>query len=464
MGGLFDILGVGHRGLVAGRFSMNVASQNISNVNTPGYTRRTSLLGPVIPPPPGGGGVNVEGVHRFVNKYVEGRLLLGIGAKEEAEVVLMPLRRAQAVIGSEDGGTDPLSELQELFGSIRRLQVAPQDGALRLEVLNSARSLADRLNAAAKGVEDAQNEADQHVRDYVREASDLMHKIAELNAKIGGSTWEQVPDLRDRRNMYLQRLAKIMDIRVVEDDLGKVTVIGSGGINLVQGEVTGDLEAVTGSNGFAEVHFVDTNGSHHDITGAIRGGAMGGLLDLRDDTLPDMMSQLDQFAYDVATAFNGVHSSGFGLDGVTGRDLFLQPATVQGAARAIAIDPAVDGNPDAVAAAQDPAALPGDNSNLLALSALEEQTVANGGTNTLLEAYSRIVGHVGTEVENVQREQEVRDDHLAQLESMRDEVSGVSIDEELVDMTKYQKAYEASARVIQTANQMLDTLLNLKRD
>ena len=464
MAGLFGILNQGSSGLMASRFAMNVTSQNVTNVNTPGYTRRTAVLSPVLPPPPGGGGVNIVGIHRFVNNYLEQRVFLGVSEKSYADVADSPLKQAEVMLASEDGvGSDPASALDNLFSSIKRLEAEPDDTALRREVLSSAKDLAVRINAAHDGIKGARDEADLHIRDMASKATELMQKIAALNKKIGSSTYEAAPDLRDQRNQALKDLAEIIDITVKEDSLGKVTVLGSGGINLVQGEVTGELRAVSSSGlgGYAELQFVEHSGTIHPITHAVRGGALGSLLNLRDNVMVDLNDKLDQFAYDTATAFNNVHSAGFGLDGVSGRNLFVQPLTVSGAAAAFSIDPSVDDNPDAVAAATDPTQLPGDNTNLHNLSALQDSLVANGGTKTLSQAYSDIVAKIGIEKRSNDNDMSFKADALQQLENMREEVSGVSVDEEMVNMMQFQRAYQASTKVLQTTNDMLDTLMNL---
>lgn len=403
-------------------------------------------------------------IHRYVNEFLDQRLLLGISYQAAAQAADSPLSQAETALAAEDGvGIDPSSALAELFSAMARLESSPSDSALRRDVLSAASQLAERINAAADGIKNARDEADFFLRDMAVQATEHMQKIAALNRQIGANPYEAAPDLKDQRNQHLKALAELIDIRVEEDQLGMVTVIGSGGINLVQGEVTGTMEAVTSLSlgGYAEINFVDGNGISHPITHAIRGGAMGSLLNIRDTLMVDLGNDLDQHAFDLATAFNAVHSAGFGLDGVSGRDLFLQPAVVAGAAQAIAIDPSVAGNPDAVAAATDPLGVPGDNTNLHLLTALENQNVALGGTVTLSAAYGKIMAKIGVEKASNDGEILFRGDSLAQLESLREEVSGVSIDEEMISLVQYQRSYEAAAKVIETTNKMLDTLMNL---
>ena len=130
-----------------------------------------------------------------------------------------------------------------------------------------------------------------------------------------------------------------------------------------------------------------------------------------------------------------------------------------GAANSIALDPLLDGHPERVAAASDATALAGDAGNAVLLSGLADQPIANGGTRTAVEAYSDLVGDVGQRKQSSAQSADLRSGILAQVSSMRDSVSGVSMDEEMVSLSRYQRAYEASSKLIQTADQLLAGLI-----
>jgi flagellar hook-associated protein 1 FlgK len=161
---------------------------------------------------------------------------------------------------------------------------------------------------------------------------------------------------------------------------------------------------------------------------------------------------------------NQVHRAGFGTDGVGGRDLFSPIAAVAGAAGTVALDAAVAGQPDAVAAAQDPAALPGDNRNALALADLATTAFLSGGSQTPTAFWRSAVSALGSGLADAERDFELHAARLAQLTGMREAVSGVSIDEEMIELAKAQRAFEAAAKVIQTGDELLDVVLSLKRE
>jgi flagellar hook-associated protein 1 FlgK len=195
------------------------------------------------------------------------------------------------------------------------------------------------------------------------------------------------------------------------------------------------------------------------VTRVLTGGELAGIRDARDVDAVAVLDRLDQLAFDVASAVNAQHSAGFGLDGVAGRNLFSVSATVSGAARSLALDPTMVDNPNAVAAAAAAADLPGGSDNALALSGLSTQKLATGGTRTASEGYSDLVGDLGMRKQNAAMDAQTKTAIQSQVLAMREETSGVSLDEEMVQLTKFQRAYEAAARVLTTADELMAELI-----
>jgi flagellar hook-associated protein 1 FlgK len=184
----------------------------------------------------------------------------------------------------------------------------------------------------------------------------------------------------------------------------------------------------------------------------------------RDVLLPGYQADLDALAYEVANNVNTLHAAGVGGDGGTGRNLFtFTPAIVgsAGAAGAIAVNPivAADGN---LVAAAGPGAPVGDNTTARDIAALRQAKVI-GGSATFHDAWGQLVYRVGRDSQNAQNEQHSREEIVTQVDALRDQVSGVSLDEEAVNLVKYQKAYEANARFFRAIDSTLDTLLGILR-
>jgi flagellar hook-associated protein 1 FlgK len=177
---------------------------------------------------------------------------------------------------------------------------------------------------------------------------------------------------------------------------------------------------------------------------------------MRDQKIPSVLAQLDTLAAGLANNVNMAHRGGFDLDGTQGGDLFVPPpATGAGAAATLAVQIT---DPSKLAASSD-ATRPGDNGNLLALAAVHDQSVSSGSSPT--EYYSRIVFDVGNDISNNSAELDASQVMLRQLQDQRSSLSGVSLDEEATNLIRYQRAYEASARIISIINEMLQSIINI---
>ena len=180
---------------------------------------------------------------------------------------------------------------------------------------------------------------------------------------------------------------------------------------------------------------------------------------MRDQAIPNYLAQLDTLAHDVATAVNALHVTGFDQSGTPGGAFFVAPGGVAGAAAALQVDPAVVADSSRVAAAG--VASPGDNALARQLANLRDVPLSNGRTPSA--AWTGLVYRVGSDVQQATRELGSRREIVHQIETLRDSVSGVSIDEEAAMMMRFQRAYEANARFFTVIDEVLQTLLSLKR-
>ena len=269
-----------------------------------------------------------------------------------------------------------------------------------------------------------------------------------------------------------------MDIRYLEQDNGSVTVLSTGGLLLVNGNAHWELSTAGDS--------IYYNGIVSDASGQITGGKIGGLLDLREETLPQYRANLDEMAGTLIQRVNGLHAAGYDLAGNSGYDFFTDfqaapglPNTgdYSGAASYLSLSADVLGHPEKIAAGSVSGA-PGDNGNALAIAALQTDgtlsirkwTVADRGasrassaqTGTLDGYYQDLVGELGILAEDTYQGQDFTQTLINGLQEVRDSVSGVNLDEELTEMMKAQHAYEAASKIISVTDQMMQTLLSLR--
>ena len=197
------------------------------------------------------------------------------------------------------------------------------------------------------------------------------------------------------------------------------------------------------------------------VTGQITGGEIGAMIDVRDRQIGEITNSMDEVAYALATEVNSAHAQGYDRAGRTGNFLFEQPTDVRDAAFTLKVSDEVLNDAGRIAAAAQPDA-PGDNRIANILSGLEYKQVMDGGTATFNDFYSSLVGKVGIETQRANSAAQAQKDIVGQLKNIRESISGVSLDEETTKMIEFQKAFDASARLIKTADEMLDTVLRLK--
>ena len=198
----------------------------------------------------------------------------------------------------------------------------------------------------------------------------------------------------------------------------------------------------------------------NDITSLIQGGKLAGLLRVRDQLIPAYQNDLDTLAEGIITQVNTVHSAGTDLQvppSSPGLN-FLNPVTgVSGAAQVFSVNPAIAADLKNIAAGR--SGSPGDNANALTMANLANQKVLSGGTETFAESFASLQFKVGTDTQSAKRSLDTQSALLKQLKNQRDSVSAVSLDEEAIDLIRFQRAYQASAKFISTIDQLTADLI-----
>jgi flagellar hook-associated protein 1 len=453
---LFSALTSATRALEAQRFGLDVTGQNIANVNTPGYSRRVVDFEAVPPDSPRspGRGVQVAGIRAQRDRLLDRRLDHERSGAQAETAVADLLGLAELALGPN--GPAIGTRLNAFFDSFAQLAEAPTSAVARQQVVLQGTSVAAAFRDAAARFEGLRRDADRRVAAAVSDVNAIAARVAALNGALRDNSETGMGlQMRDEQTMLTAQLAELVDISVVERADGSID-IDVAGRALVTGNTAYALEAVAvGPQGRITVR---TGGT--DITAELTGGRIGGLLRVRDVHVPSYLQQLDEQAFALATAVNAIHAAGYDLSGNTGQNFFAfttPPVGSAGAAAALVVDPTVSANPNRVAAAE--AALPGDNRAARALANVRGALLLNGGTGTLTDAWAQLTFSVGRDVQTARGETTLRQQIVSQLETLRDQVSGVSLDEEAMHLMKFQRAYEANARFFQIVDETLDTLM-----
>ena len=455
MADLFGSLTSAARALQAQQTGLDVVGQNIANVNTAGYTRRQVDLSAIAPADrwSAGGGVEVSDIRATRDQFLERRLRLERPAEGRESALADTLSVVEAALGTSGSSID--GSLDDFFDAWSNLAQDPTSSTMRQSVIVQASSLATSFNDMAARFNDVRKQADDGVRGAVDDINQLVTRIAALNDSIAkaGGTGPMSASLQDQQNEAVKSLSELVDVDVLQNKTGGVDVSFANGRPLVIGVTAYGIEVGARTDGMATLSSGGT-----DVTSEISGGRLAGLIDARDVMVPKYLGQLDTIAFTLAQQVNTLHASGYDLDGNAGGTVFQPLASSAGAAAALKVDPALVANPRLIAAASTPAA--GDNGVARKLAGLRDARVFNG-TGTFNDAWADLTYSVGQDAATAVAEQKSRQEIVTQVESLRDAVSGVSLDEEAMMMMKFQRAYEANARFFATIDSAISTLLNM---
>ena len=455
---LFGILNIAASGLAAQTAALDATGQNVANVNTPGYSRVTANLETTATGDTFAGTVQANGVNRSYDQFTFGNLLSEQGRSGSADVRNTALANVQSVVAPTSGTI--ADSVNAFFASATALESSPSDPSARATVLQNATNLAQSISSTAQGLNAQRGALLTQAQGVATQLNGELSQIATLNGQISAASAQgsQPTDLEDQRDALVSQVSTQVGAQVLQDPKGNYTLLSSG-VALVSGNKATSVGVGVDGSGNMKITASQPGGSAMDITANTNAGTLGGIREARDSDIPSFSSQLDQFASGLATAVNAVQSSGYGLDGNTGRNLFVQPTAVAGAAAAFAVDPSVVGNPQAIAASSTAAGLPGGNDVAVKLSQLASSPLSGGQPPA--QSFGAIAASVGNAAASAASDSQIRTETVTQAQNLNQSVSGVSLDEETTNMTAFQNAYIASTKVLQTAETLLTDLMNM---
>ncbi|MBN1958818.1 MAG: flagellar hook-associated protein FlgK [Desulfuromonadales bacterium] len=460
-GGLNAALNSGRTSLQTNQKAIEITGLNVANVNTEGYSRQTPNLDPYPSLNFGdffiGTGVTVGSVGRSHDVFLDGRI-----KEKSADVGLEssmanPLAELERVIGVGDGSLS--DEFDQFFDAWRQLSTNPGGEVERQMVLQRGELIGNAFVNVYNETQQVVKNINTTIVSKIDGVNLRLDEIAQLNNRISSLelSGQDANSDRDRRDLLLKELSGQIGATSFETSNGTVSVQLANGMPLVEGTKATYIAATyAGTDVNLDLDFGTTT---IPLDRTALGGEFRGLYNVRDVTIPDVVNRLDQLAYTFATEVNAMHQAGTDLNGNPGQDFFVQPAAVLDASSSLVMN--ITSTAEIAAGTS---GAPGDNTNSLAILDLEQQQFAAlGGNDTLVSYYGKIASTVGVETARNRQAQEGYEDSLIQLQNLRDGIDGVSLEDEMINLMKYQKGFEASAKFLSTVDEMMATLLTLKR-
>jgi flagellar hook-associated protein 1 FlgK len=448
-----ELLEIGKSGLLTSNRGLSVTSNNISNAGTEGYSRQRVEQSQVDYKKGGwsiGIGVTVDQIVRLRSDLLTGQIqqqetALGeLGEKNFIYTQLEGILHNQA-----DGNLDNL--VYAFFEAFNALAAQPENITLREDVIRKSGNLVNKFQAITEGIDEIETTAVQGAKDQTIEINRLLKEIAELNTPITRGGARNRPDnySLDIQDKKLTELSKLVDFSVTRGETGAAEV-KIGGIVVINADraetITPEIDL---ANNVFRLRL--SNGVALDRVG----GTLGARIDAFKTLLPEIQKDLDTLAGKLVSEVNTVHKSGFGLSNTTGINFFNPDGT---SASSISINQALISDPRMIASSASSNA-PGNNAVARQIANLSGKDLFSGRTPGQFAL--SITSGVGSELANTRSAIETTTATRNLLVNQQEEIAGVNIDEELTNMIKYQTAYQASAKVLQTASTMMDTLLGL---
>ncbi len=467
MSGLSNLLNIAKSSLLAQQSSMNVVSHNIANANTEGYSKQEMQL--VNRPGTGlikglaGSGVDSSHVRQRQTQFADRRIFNENSRLGEWDLTQRILDQVEIAF-TGTGESDLNVAINDYFNSWEDLSGNPESLEFRNQLIQQGDRLTSKFHEIHEGLTEIEDNVEAEFMAVVEEVNRIVDQVAELNDTVEReeSTGGTANDLRDQRRLLLKQLSGLVPTSYSETPSGVVRVSVGGQLLLgrnskihLTGEVSG-TEAGSEALIYVGDHQVD-----------IAGGEIAGLQRIHDTLIPKYKDKLDGIAREMVTRVNNLHRQGFGLDGETGRDFFV-PEGQDASGIRLNADLRENSSHIATAAGTHDYASdvhtsngPGDNSIARSIADLRNVKALNDRSATFNQAYNDLYADVGFDTLDAKRNSESHQVLMDQLTNYRDSITGVSIDEELADMMKFQNSYNAAARMISVADEMMKTLINI---
>ncbi|HEY8908990.1 MAG TPA: flagellar hook-associated protein FlgK [Desulfosporosinus sp.] len=491
MNSTFFGLELSRRALESQQVALNITGHNIANANTQGYTRQIANLTATMPdtlPAMGrnlslGSGVTLDTITRARDSFVDRQFRSETSKQSYWTAKQDSLTKVEDII-NEPSDNSLSNDMNQFWTAWSDLSKGPENSGARSVVRERTLTLTDSLHAISTQISDRQNDLDSQVNVQISQINVYANQIKDINDQIKRAevSGDNPNDLRDSRDSLVDGLSKLVNVRVTETKDPNFTDrqvniyrvdIGDPAQTLVDDGVASELEGVNaatglGGNGITVVQWKDSNNNHNAGDSLVLGQALGTLqanIETRDTFLTALQGKYDTLAKGIVTAVNELHQAGTTGTGTTNVSFFDANNLT---ASTISLDGSITADINNIVTG---AGASGDGSIATAISSLSSgwssliaaSQVANKTTygTSLGDYYGSTVAQLGVDVQQANRMKAGEDVLLTNVTNQRESNSGVSLDEEMTNLVKFQKSYSAAARMVTMMDDMLSTIMNM---
>jgi len=459
MGDITKILNTSKESLLSHLSAMNVTGSNIANVDTPGYTRLRPMFGSTGTKATGDIqiGVEIESIQRIYDKFLDSQIVRQeqIGGFTDAQYGY--LQQIETIF-NEESETGLNNAMNNFWNAWEDLSLNPSGQAERDALVSASDSVTLMFRQKSEQLSELQGDINSAIPGTVDQVNSITSRIAMYNHDILGALTggASAGDLQDKRANLLNELAGLTNFFYVEDEQGSINVFLADGRPLVEGDNSWQLGSRinTANSSFYDIVYLQDGAG---INNLLSGGKLAGYLEMRDNKLEGYLADFNSLAVGFADAVNARHRLGYDTYGNRGGDFFEFAGSFRDAAH-IQVSSAITGNSGLIAAS---GSINVDGENAGNIGALKDALIMDGNLSSLNTYYSSFVGRIGQDVNNLNSTNDRQTAILNQLQEQRETISGVSLDEEMMNLIKFQMGYNAAGKVAATAQELMQTLLDM---
>jgi flagellar hook-associated protein 1 FlgK len=458
-------------GLRATQSQIQVISANIANAQTPGYSEETINQLP-IQLPTGGAGVQTGIIQRVSDQLLTTTLAKQNSAASAASTTNNYLQQLQSLLGQVGSGSSFTDAYNNFVGAMQTEAATPEDPVAQSAAVNAGQQLAQQLNQFSAGIQGLRSDADSDIGAAVTNVNTALGQIATLNGSIAKlqAEGQSTATLQDQRDQALNQVAQLIGVTSYTRQDGSMVVLSSSGQTLIDGTSVSTFGYTQSGVVTAGSTLSNVTLNGQNVTSSITTGQIGALLQLRDTTLPNVTAEMNQFTnnlYNLSTNAN-LNTTNSGTNATNDANHFFANVNIAGGpdnAATIEVNPSLVANAGLLyngTSGVDPTISSSITTALTSNTAFAAAgNFASGMTTTLSNYGAQIIGQAATAASNATQNNTYQSQLQTQMQSRLQSETGVNLDQELGNLTVYQNAYGASARVISTVQEMYDALMNI---
>lgn len=451
MGNLFGSLLATTGAMRAFEKGLSTSQNNVVNVNTPGFAKQRAIFEAERFEPDRNimGGVSSRGLYNFRDAYSERSVQRRASQASFEEQRATSLQSIEALYPIGEGDGIP-GAMNKLFNAFSQLTVAPNDTSSRRATLDRADDVAFTFRRSANLILEERGNTQVSLNSTISQINNIASRIRDLNASRRGDS-QSVSDPGSEAKLYaaLEELSQLVDFSAIPAQDGSMSVYLGGQSLLVIGDRQYNLSTDVVNN---RARILNSDGV--EITSELAGGKLMGQVDVYNNKIPEYLEDLNTLAINFADRVNSTLFQGIDQNGnIPLEDLYSYDPNL-GAAFTIRLNNVTTEQ----LALADPGE-PGGNTNAIRLANLAKDPVIDN--QTFAQFYGVAAGKIGRDLAIARNGATIQGDLLTQAKELRADLQQVSLDEEAAYVLQFQRAYQATAQLFRTINEMTDTIINV---